>query len=588
MLRALDEETAEHEKQFIADRALIRSIRQTIGNEETVVISDSEDEPDNEQDSEGGRRDGTPHTSGSDKGSNDEVVEVEYRGLGAYTSGNANLGPSMAEAEEVDDRMDEDNTNDADEDQEMDEDGEGGDQLEGDQNMASQLQQFIRDDHTPEDYQLLMDSDQLDPAAYQLMVESGQLQYNQPSNTNEAAQMLLDFSNDQQQVQASGVNNTLTNSTTPAQGFVQTTPVFVVAEQLQPAQLQPLDFSEWYNCASAHCQRQMVLKPWTRFNAVTVEPLCTECTRVWLRDPVLNTDPGALDHLKKQALVHWNEKARRQEQGTAQNMADDAPFDHPAAMHGPVAFARHVNVSTDMPVEDGNRDAMSPLASESDLVNNNDIMSQFVNNSHNEDLTFSSSRANTSNNLNEDLMSQPAHSTNNPADLDAEIFTNRTLFEPPTTLPLAAKSPKQSTWSTMFSGIKNAFTRSPPKSKSSNEGRSGLQSPAYTITANPTANDPRRTTSSNSGNSDFDTNIDDLIDEDSFAADPNRVGRLQRQLVEVADDDEEDGSEGGYYEEEENEEGKRERDEAEYHAAMVEKVKVYDDQGGSDGEYLDD
>jgi len=618
VLRALDEETEKHERQAVADRALMRSIRQTIGNEEAVVISDSEDEADNKQDSEGGRRDGTSNTSDSGNGSDDDeqVVEVDantpYRGLGAYTSANANLGPSMAEgksssqqsdAEHVDDHMDEAEANNSDEDQGMDEDG--GD----DGNLAAQLQHFIHDDHSPEDYQLLMDADQLDPASYQLMVESGQLQYNQSSNTNEAAQMLVDFSNDQQ-VQASDVGDTSTtpSSVIPVQGFAQSMPTFVVFEQLQPVQQQALNFSDWYNCASPYCQRQMVLKPWTRYHSISVEPLCTECTRVFLRDPVLNTDRGALDHLEKQALVHWNEKARRQNEGKLQNMADDAPFDHSAVMRGPVAFTSHVNVDTDMPIVDG--DAISPVASQPESVNNNDIMSQLANYTSNEDHTVSSPLAKTSHNLDEDDMSQLVHNrknTNDSTSDSATILDNSGLwrFAPTRTTPPPPEEPKQSTWSTMFSGIKNAFTRSPPKSKSatsSNEGRSSLQSPAHTTPVNgasdmlnPTAvnmaaNDNRRTTSHHSGNSDFDTNIDDLIDEDSFAADPSRVVRhVEDQLVEDADNESE--SEGGYEEEEEeeDEESKHESDEAEYHAAVVEKVKVYDDEDDeSDGEYLDD
>jgi len=110
----------------------------------------------------------------------------------------------------------------------------------------------------------------------------------------------------------------------------------------------------------------------------------------------------------------------------------------------------------------------------------------------------------------------------------------------------------------------------------------------------------------NDGDADFDTNIDDLIDEDSFAADidpnPTRVRSNARDQIVAEDDGNEDmsASDSEMGEEEEDKDHDEEEmeaaaedlemqlqsDAAEYHAAMVEKVKVYDDDDESDDEYV--
>jgi len=404
-----------------------------------------------------------------------------------------------------------------------------------------------------------MEADQLDPASYQLLVESGQLQHSQPCNTNEAAQLLLDMSVNQQQF------NTSTTLLPPAaQAPARPLPPFVAFYDLGPVQQEALDLSAWYNCASPYCQRQMVLKPWTRFHATTLEALCTECTRVLLRDPGLNTDIGALEHLENQVLIHRDEKKRRQEYGSLQNPDDDAPFDYPASMRGPIALTDY-----------------APIAAK--VFTN--VTPQIV-----------STVSTLPNNASNDVVT-PVATAHEP--ISALHDNTKTAPDTSTT-----EEAKPSRWSSMFKSITNTFTRSPPKPSSSNaEARSLLQSPAYnnnnavigpslimqtTIGSDDAA---YNTTANTDADSDFDTNIDDLIDEDSFAAEPNRVRNVAVAQDEGnygdGDDDDDDDSEGQYEEAEQgDEEMMEQREDAEYHAAMVEGVKVHDDT--SDEEYMDD
>lgn len=589
VFRALDEDTAEHEKQIAEDRDLKDNIRKTVGISEAIVISDSEDEADNRQGSNGARGNRSSNTSNSDGESDDEVAEIDmntqYKSLGAYTSGNASIGPQVFKDEhqtglcqQFDDvmhredhattgnRMDEDNGAGEEGESMSDEDGDAEEdqgRMNGNPDMVDQLQNLIRDDHTTEDYQLLMDADQLDPASYQLMVESGQLQYIRPSNTEDAAQTLLDFSINQQ-LGGPSVDNTLATSITPnplvqLQIPAQALPAFVPASNLLPSQRELLNDTAWYNCASPHCQRQMVIKPWTYYSTTTLEPLCTECTRVFLRDPVLNTDAGALEHLEKLVNVHNQEKERRQNIGNPQNSDEDAPFDYPRAMRGPIALSEYTPIASKQ--MDNMENSVTPPA-------------------------------NVSNDVSHD-------STNSDATIGLETNASHMSSSAGTSSP--PNEVKRGLFSSTFSRFTNIF-RSPPKDNtlsSSTEGRSELQSPAYTNTVTGAStlmqemlNDSDNTTADYTNNptahattsdtSDFDTNIDDLIDEDSFAADPNRV-----HLAVVAQDQDEEsiGETEEEDEEEEDQEIKQERDAAEYHAAMVQEVKVYDDESD---EYMDD
>ena len=355
VLRAMENEAADAEIQMaksLAGKGNVKNSGSGRGGillsntaDQAIVIGDSDDEDSGVY--SGDDSSDTNHSEVNRAQDHPAQEVTEYRGLGGYTSGsavgsmknnevytNGQRDSPIEVADDSDDEMDEDTVS------------ETGAHAVYDKDEDMQYSQaVIRTDHGPDDYQLLIDSGELAPATYQRMLEDARrrLSSYEPEHevTHQHGRMpqqtaVTQYSPTQVQAQPAMPQQPAINPFAPLPLQAQPVELFVLCQQLHPDIAMNFNFSAFYNnCASPHCRRQMILKPWTRYHISTFLPLCTDCTRVYL-GPGMTNDPIALQFLEGQVQGEYVEKERRQLSGNAQNPDPDAPFNYAQALTGPI------------------------------------------------------------------------------------------------------------------------------------------------------------------------------------------------------------------------------------------------------------
>jgi len=644
VLRAMENEAADAEIQMAKSITHEGNVKKSVSGrggillsntaDQAIVIGDSDDEDSGVY--SGSDSSDTNHSEVNRAQEEHPVQEVtEYRGLGGYTSGSAvgsmkNNGvytngqrDSLIEvANDSDDEMDEETISETGAPAVYDEDE--------DMQYSSTV---IRTNHTPEDYQLLIDSGELDPATHQLMVEDGRIdassheaEHDIPEefqqtyeSTGEKLdettyQRMLDdarmrlssyepdhesihehgrmpqqtaithYNPTQVQVQAqTGVpQQPAVNTFVPLPIQAQPVELFVLRQQLHPDIANNFNFSVFYNCASPHCRRQMILKPWTRYHISTFLPLCTGCTRVYL-GPGMANDRIALQYLEGQVQGEYVEKERRQLSGKAQNPDPDAPFNYAAQLTGPI----NQSVGDNMNALAYIRNAVGPIVQHTDSpihaavpnINESATSSEFPTSSYTTNqssppVALSSARAPTPppaknglfNWIKKRLSPQSGASTQRNETPPVTTSTSSAPFD-----PLAASS-AATPHAIDYSNLPPEYGTSASTDANDRVSVSGYGVHTNHATTSPTSVPATKPMSSYDDDDDFDDSIADLIDDDNPSAEVQHPGSRHEEYMAEYEELAHDNEREHEYEEEEDEDDEGRED---------------DDGGYADDEYDD-